>query len=115
MLEAFVVIEGSQVFGWMVLLSLAAVLTAGLYVPIAGVDSASFEGDLIVVLFLLSIPALGYFLAGWISVGVYSVLGGHRALLQYFSYEVPFLMALAGPAGGMGCRPGVKGADDRVR
>ena len=80
------------------MLSLAAVLTAGMYVPVAGVSLASFEGDLIVVLFLLSIPALAYFLAGWISVGVYSMLGGNRSLLQYFSYEVPFLMALAGPA-----------------
>ncbi len=80
------------------MISLAAVLTAGLYIPVANVSAASFEGDLIVVLFLLSIPALAYFLAGWISVGVYSVLGGSRALLQYFSYEVPFLMAVAGPA-----------------
>ncbi|HOU11710.1 MAG TPA: NADH-quinone oxidoreductase subunit H [Anaerolineae bacterium] len=80
------------------MISLAAVLTAGLYIPVANISAASFEGDLIVVLFLLSIPALAYFLAGWISVGVYSVLGGSRALLQYFSYEVPFLMALAGPA-----------------
>jgi NADH-quinone oxidoreductase subunit H len=78
--------------------SLAAALTAGVYIPVANVSAASFEGDLIVVLFLLSIPALAYFLAGWISVGVYSMLGGSRALLQYFSYEVPFLMALAGPA-----------------
>jgi NADH-quinone oxidoreductase subunit H len=31
-------------------------------------------------------------------VGVYSLIGGHRSLLQYFSYEVPFLMAVAGPA-----------------
>lgn len=80
------------------MISMAAVLTAGLYIPVANVSAASFEGDLIVVLFLLSIPALAYFLTGWISVGVYSVLGGSRALLQYFSYEVPFLMALAGPA-----------------
>lgn len=78
--------------------SLVAVLTAALYVPVAGVAASSYDGDLIVVLFLLSIPALTYFLAGWISVGVYSVIGGHRSLLQYFSYEVPFLMALAGPA-----------------
>jgi NADH-quinone oxidoreductase subunit H len=78
--------------------SLAAILTAGVYIPVANVSVASFEGDLIVVMFLLSLPALAYFLAGWISVGVYSVLGGNRALLQYFSYEVPFLMALAGPA-----------------
>jgi NADH-quinone oxidoreductase subunit H len=26
------------------------------------------------------------------------VIGGNRSLLQYFSYEVPFLMALVGPA-----------------
>ncbi len=80
------------------MVSLAAVLTAGLYIPFGVSSTASFEGDLIVVLFLLSLPALAYFLAGWISTGVYSVLGGSRALLQYFSYEVPFLMALAGPA-----------------
>jgi len=78
--------------------SLAAVLTAGLYVPVGLRAVNSFEGDLIVVLFLLSIPALAYFLAGWMSGGVYSILGGNRSLLQYFSYEVPFLMALSGPA-----------------
>ena len=80
------------------IISLAAVMTASLYIPIASKTVISFEGDLIVVLFLLSIPALAYFIAGWISVGVYSVIGGNRALLQYFSYEVPFLMVLSGPA-----------------
>ena len=78
--------------------ALAAVLTASLYIPVGGRVLYRFEGDLIVVLFLLSIPAIAYFLAGWASGGVYSVIGGHRALLQYFSYEVPFLMALSGPA-----------------
>ncbi len=78
--------------------SLAVVLAAGLYVPVAGYSVTAFEGDLIVVIFLLNIPALTYFLAGWVSVGVYSILGGNRSLLQYFSYEVPFLMALSGPA-----------------
>jgi NADH-quinone oxidoreductase subunit H len=78
--------------------SLAAVLAAGLYIPVGRVAVSSFEGDLIVVLFLLSIPALAYFMAGWMSGGVYSIIGGNRSLLQYFSYEVPFLMALSGPA-----------------
>ena len=80
------------------IVSLAAVLTAGLYMPIGGRVVSAFEGDLIVVLFLLSIPALAYFLAGWLSVSVYSVIGGTRSLLQYFAYEVPFLMAVSGPA-----------------
>jgi NADH-quinone oxidoreductase subunit H len=80
------------------MLSLASSLTAALYVPIAGRAAMSFEGDLIVVLFLLSIPALCYFLAGRVTGGVYSLLGGNRSLLQYFSYEVPFVIALSGPA-----------------
>lgn len=80
------------------ILSFAAVLTAAMYIPVGGHVAHSFEGDLIVVLFLLSLPSLAYFLAGWFSVSIYSVVGGNRALLQYFSYEVPFLMALSGPA-----------------
>ncbi|MBN1933064.1 MAG: NADH-quinone oxidoreductase subunit H [Anaerolineae bacterium] len=80
------------------IVSLAATLTAMMYVPVAGQAVSAFEGDLVVVLFLLSVPTLAYFLAGWASVGVYSLLGGNRSLLQYLAYEVPFLMALSGPA-----------------
>lgn len=80
------------------LLSLSAVLTAGLYVPVAGFSPFSFEGDLIVILFLMSVPTLSYYLAGIASVGIYSILGGGRSLLQFFSYEVPLLIALSGPA-----------------
>ncbi len=80
------------------MVSLAAVLTAALVIPINEHATSAFEGDLIVALFLLSLPALAYFLAGWLSASVFSVVGGSRALLQYFAYEVPFLMALGGPA-----------------
>ena len=78
--------------------SLAAVLAASVYIPVGGRTASAFEGDLIVVLFLLSIPALAYFLAGWLSGSVFSIVGGNRSLIQYFAYEVPFLMALSGPA-----------------
>lgn len=80
------------------LLSLSAVLTAGLYIPIAGFTSFSFEGDLIVIQFLMSVPTLAYYLAGIASVGIYSFLGGGRSILQYFSYEVPLLITISGPA-----------------
>lgn len=80
------------------LVSFSAVLTAGLYIPVAGFTPFSFEGDLIVILFLMSVPTLAYYLAGIVSLGVYSVLGGGRSLLQFFSYEVPLLIALSGPA-----------------
>jgi NADH-quinone oxidoreductase subunit H len=78
--------------------SLAAVLSAASYVPVAGQEVHAFEGDLIVVVFLLSIPTLAFFLAGWFSLSIFSVVGGNRSLLQYFAYEVPFLMSLGGTA-----------------
>jgi len=80
------------------LISFASVLTASFYLPIAIQSAPSFQGDFIVVLFLLSMPSLMYFLAGWVTRGVYSVIGGNRALLQYFSYEVLFLLAMSGTA-----------------
>ncbi len=87
-----------MVAAFLPLLSLSAVLTAGLYIPIAGFSPVSFEGDLIVILFLMSVPTLAYYVAGIVSVGIYSILGGGRSLLQFFSYEVPLLIALSGPA-----------------
>jgi NADH-quinone oxidoreductase subunit H len=52
-------------FSLMPILGLAAVVTAGLYIPVWLFTSYnSFEGDLIVVLYLLSIPSLVLFLGG---------------------------------------------------
>lgn len=87
-----------QIAAALPLISFASVATAGVIVPIAGSAVSSFNGDLIVVLFLLSLPSLLYFLAGWICTGSYSILGGNRSLLQYFSYEVLFTLALSGTA-----------------
>jgi NADH-quinone oxidoreductase subunit H len=58
----------------------------------------SFEGDLIVVLYLLSVPSLVLFLAGWFSVSPFSLIGATRVLTQLFAYEVPFFLALLTPA-----------------
>jgi len=80
------------------LISFASVLTASFYLPIAIQSTPSFQGDFVVLMFLLSMPSLMYFLAGWVTQGVYSVIGGNRSLLQYFSYEVLFLLAMSGTA-----------------
>lgn len=80
------------------LISFSSVVTASFYIPIAIQSAQSFQGDFIVLMFLLSMPSLLYFLAGWITQGVYSVIGGNRSLLQYFSYEVLFLLAMSGTA-----------------
>lgn len=79
--------------------ALAAVATAFLYLPIfEDLTLFSFQGDLIVVLYLLTLPSLCLFLMGWYSKNPYGVVGATRTLTQVFSYEVPFLISLLGPA-----------------
>ncbi|NLL18446.1 MAG: NADH-quinone oxidoreductase subunit H [Clostridia bacterium] len=87
------------IFQILPVVSLAAVAAAFVYVPVFGKASiASFQGDLIVVLYFLSIPTMCLFLAGWYSRSVYSTLGSVRTLTQMFAYEVPLFMALLAPA-----------------
>ncbi len=79
-------------------LALACTLTAGLLVPVGNHSVIAFHGDLIVVLFLLSLPTLALFLAGLNVPSVYNILGGNRALLQYLSFELPLMLGIAAPA-----------------
>ena len=88
-----------KVFAFLPVLAMAAVTAAYLYIPIySQVSLYPFEGDLIVVLYLLTLPTLSFFLAGWYSTSVYAAIGAVRALTQLFSYEVPLFMALLSPA-----------------
>lgn len=81
------------------IVALAGALTAALYVPIMGLNPASnFDGDLIVTIYLLSLPTMCIGLAGWNTSGRFSLIGATRALTQLFAYEAPFLLAMLGPA-----------------
>ncbi len=79
--------------------ALSGALTAALYVPLMGLNPASsFSGDLIVTIYLLSLPTMCVGLAGWNTSGRYSLIGATRTLTQLFAYEAPFLLAMLGPA-----------------
>jgi NADH-quinone oxidoreductase subunit H len=81
------------------LVALAGTLTAALYTPIGGLPpSYGFSGDLIVVLYLLSLLTLCTGLAGANTLDRFSLIGATRTLTQLFSYEAPFLLAMLGPA-----------------
>lgn len=81
------------------LIALSGALTAGLYVPIAGLSTSySFPGDLIVTFYLLSLLTICIGVAGIITPDRFALVGSARALTQLFSYEAPFLLALLGPA-----------------
>lgn len=77
----------------------AGVAAAFFYIPVWGSSALySFEGDLVVVLYLLTVPVLAFFLAGWYSSSLYATIGATRTLTQLFSYEAPLFMALLSPA-----------------
>jgi len=87
-----------QLFDAAPLVALAAVMTAYLYVPVLGNSPLAFQGDLVLVLYLLTLPTIALFLLGWLSRNIFSAIGGIRAVTQMFIYEVPFFLALLAPA-----------------
>jgi NADH-quinone oxidoreductase subunit H len=85
----------AALFHGLPIVALAGVLTAALYVPLFGLGPAfSFQGDLIVVAYLLGLPTMCIGLAGASNADRFSLVGATRALTQFFSYEAPFLLGL---------------------
>src|SRR5512136_677046 len=55
-----------RMFKLLPMVALASTMTAFTYIPVWGPRALfSFQGDVIVVLYLLTIPTLTFFLAGW--------------------------------------------------
>ncbi len=79
--------------------AIAAVVTVIFMIPLTSPQAkVNFQGDLIVVAYLLSIPTMCFFLAGWSSASPYSSVGAMRVITQFFAYEVPLTLVLLGPA-----------------
>jgi NADH-quinone oxidoreductase subunit H len=90
---------GSGLFLALPIVAVAAALTAALNVPMFGLrPSYSFQGDLIVAMYLLSLMTLCMGLAGANTNDRFSLIGATRTLTQLFSYEAPFMLAMLGPA-----------------
>jgi NADH-quinone oxidoreductase subunit H len=82
---------------------IAAVSTAMILLPVWHYDLAqaspnSFSGDIIVLLYILTLPTLVFFLAAWSSTSFFSTIGGARVLTMLFGYEVPLFLAVLSPA-----------------
>jgi NADH-quinone oxidoreductase subunit H len=89
----------AAIFKLMPIITIASVTTAFFYIPLWQMKALfSFYGDLIVVIYLLTIPTLAIFLGGWYSRSVFSRIGATRAMTQFFAYEIPLFLSILAPA-----------------
>jgi NADH-quinone oxidoreductase subunit H len=93
------------VFDYSPLIIFALPLAATFLIPIQSITNlwgfnpvASFEGDLIMVLFLMSIIVLAIFLGGWGSGNPYGAIGATRVALMMLAYEIPLGLVAISPA-----------------
>jgi NADH-quinone oxidoreductase subunit H len=87
------------VFKFMPIIAMTSIITSFLYIPLWSSQALfSFKGDLIVVLYLLTVPTLTYFLGGWYSRSVFSMIGAARSIKQLFAYEIPLFVSILAPA-----------------
>jgi len=88
-----------RMFKMMPVFALTSTVTAFFYIPLWQQSGLlSFTGDLVVVLYLLTIPTLTFFLGGWYSTSIYSKIGAVRSITQLFAYEVPLFVSILSPA-----------------
>jgi len=83
----------------------ALALSAVFMMPIQSITSLysytpilSFEGDLVIVLLMLSLIVLSVFLAGWSSSNAFGAIGSTRVALATLAYEIPLVLLTLGPA-----------------
>ncbi|MCD5408130.1 NADH-quinone oxidoreductase subunit H [Candidatus Bipolaricaulota bacterium] len=97
------------VFNLMPFLALVAAGTVLLYLPVGPFKPVlSGYGDVIVVLYLLALPAIAMALGGFASGSPYGVVGAQRELVMLMSYEFPLavvIVALAWRVAGLGAGP----------
>ncbi|MEA3255326.1 MAG: complex I subunit 1 family protein [Candidatus Altiarchaeota archaeon] len=82
-------------FNLMPILALASTLIILLYLPLGGIEPVlEGHGDLILILYLLIIPALALVLGGFSSGSPYAWVGAQREMIMMMSYEFPLAIVV---------------------
>ena len=82
------------IFYGLPLVALISVTIALSLIPIPGNQMPSFNGDLILLIYLLEMPALCDILAGFVTRSLYAQVGATREAILSLGYNLPFLTAL---------------------
>lgn len=85
---------------------ISLVVTA-LFIPVFGFSAFSGVADLIVILYLLTIPAVAIIMGGAASGSPYAGVGISREMVAMISYELPFIIILLAVAKKVGIETGV--------
>lgn len=95
----------AAVFNIVPIFIFAIPLAATFLIPIQSITTlwgyqpvAAFEGDLIMVLFLMSLTVLAVFLAGWSSGNLFGAVGATRVAFMMLAYEIPLGLVAISPA-----------------
>jgi NADH-quinone oxidoreductase subunit H len=86
------------VFFGLPLVALLSVTFALALLPVPGSPMQSFSGDLVVLLYLLEMPALVDILAGFATRSIYGQVGSTREAMLSIGYNLPFITALVAVA-----------------
>lgn len=92
--------EGSPVWLFLTapLIGLAGVTVASMLLWLAMLHpSSTFGGDVIVVMYLLAMPAVAVILGAFVSRNPLASLGGSREMKLVLAYELPFLLVMCIP------------------
>jgi len=79
----------APLFGLAAVTVVTAILIRAIIFP-----AQSFVGDLIVVIYLLTVPSQAVILGAFASANPLASLGGSREMKQILSYELPFILAI---------------------
>ena len=82
------------VFYALPVIGLVSILFALALLPVPGSSSISFEGDLVLLIYLIEMPVLMDVIAGYISRSIYAQVGATREAILTIAYNLPFLGAL---------------------
>jgi len=80
----------SPFLGLFSLILVATILGVGIQTP-----QASFMGDLIVVMYLLTVPAISVIIGAFSSANPLASVGGSREMKSVLAYELPFILSMA--------------------
>jgi NADH-quinone oxidoreductase subunit H len=76
------------------ILALSSLIVVSLLVPFGLRPVLSFNGDILIVIYLFSLLSISYMIAGSSSPSPYSMVGTKRMAIQFISYEFPFILSI---------------------